>query len=367
MPLKDVCKFTVPFLQILDEKGSVDRKLEPDLGEDQLLEMYRGMVTAREADQRMLRLQRQGRMGTFSPSTGQEAAACGPMLALREKDWLVPAFRELGAMLMRGVPLHRVLRFWGGWEEGNVFPGVERTLPIAVIVGSQIPHAAGIGYSLRYRGEKDAAVLTYFGDGATSEGDFLEGLNFAAVWKAPVVFVCQNNQWAISTPLSKQTATQTIAQKGIAAGIPVMQVDGNDALAMFKATKDALDRARAGEGPTFIEALTYRLMMHTTADDPKKYRKETEVAKWEKKDPLKRFRIYLDRKKIWNDEKEAALLEEVRAAIDAEVREYEKPVTGKKDVMFDLVYSTRHDEIEDQRREFLENLQLVSEKETADA
>jgi pyruvate dehydrogenase E1 component alpha subunit len=363
MPLKEVCKFSVPHLQILDEKGTVDRKLEPDLGEEQLLQLYRGMVTAREADQRMLRLQRQGRLGTFSPSTGQEAAACSPMLALSEKDWLVPAFRELGALLMRGVPLSSVLRFWGGWEEGNVFPGVERTLPIAVIVGSQIPHAAGIGYSLRYRGETDAAVLAFFGDGATSEGDFLEGLNFAAVWKAPVVFVCQNNHWAISTPLAKQTATQTIAQKGIAAGVTVLQVDGNDPLAMYVAARDALERARAGEGPTFIEALTYRLMMHTTADDPSKYRADDEVQQWEVRDPLVRFRKYLDKKKIWSNEKEQKLLEEVRAAIEVEVQEYEKPIQAKKDIMFDMVYSTKHDEIERQRAEFLHSLELSGESE----
>lgn len=367
MPQKIVCKFSVPYLQILDEKGTVDRKLEPDLSQDQLLTLYRGMVRAREADQRMLRLQRQGRMGTFSPSTGQEAAACGPMLALREKDWLVPAFRELGALLMRGVPFERVLRFWGGWEEGNVFPGVERTLPIAVIVGSQIPHAAGLGYSLRYRGENDAAVLTFFGDGATSEGDFLEGLNIASVWKVPVVFICQNNHWAISTPLDKQTASETIAQKGIAFGVPVLQVDGNDALAMYKAAKDALDRARAGKGPTFIEALTYRLMMHTTADDPKKYRSDAEVEAWEKKDPLVRFRNYLGDKKLWNDEMEEALLAEVREAIDVQVKNYEKPLAVRRDVMFDHVYGTRHEQVEEQRREFLDNMERVAEQETADA
>ncbi len=367
MPQKDVCKFSVPYLQILDEKGTVDRKLEPDLSQDQLLALYRGMVTAREADQRMLRLQRQGRLGTFSPSTGQEAAACGPMLALRPRDWLVPAFRELGALLMRGVPFERVLRFWGGWEEGNVFPGVERTLPIAVIVGSQIPHAAGLGYALRYRGESDSAVLTFFGDGATSEGDFLEGINMAAVWKAPVVFICQNNQWAISTPLSRQTASQTIAQKGIAFGIPVLQVDGNDALAMYKAAKDALDRARAGEGPTFIEALTYRLMMHTTADDPKKYRDEKEVQEWEKKDPLVRFRKYLESKNLWNDEMEKDLVAEARASIDEQVTTYEKPVTAKRDLMFDHVYGTTHEQVEEERREFHENLERIAEQETADA
>ncbi|UCF66577.1 MAG: pyruvate dehydrogenase (acetyl-transferring) E1 component subunit alpha [Acidobacteriota bacterium] len=365
MPIRDKHEFKVSFLQVLDEDGRVDKQLEPDLSRDQLLELYRGMVLAREADQRMLRLQRQGRLGTFSPSTGQEAAACGPLLALGKADWLVPAFRELGALLMRGVPFNRVLRFWGGWEEGNVFPGVDRTLPIAVIVGSQIPHAAGLGYAVRHRGEKDTAVLTFFGDGATSEGDFHEGMNFAAVWKAPVVFICQNNQWAISTPLNKQTVSESIAQKGLAYGMPVLQVDGNDALAMYRAAKEALDRARAGDGPTFIEAITYRLMMHTTADDPSKYRAEGEVDQWERRDPLVRFRKYLGSKRLWNAQKEEQLRVEVKQYIDDQVKEYETPIDVKPDIIFDLVRGIAHELIEEQRAEFLHRLN--DENEDADA
>lgn len=355
MPQKTAYKFNVPYLSVLNDKGSVDSKLDPQLDDKQLLALYRAMVHAREADQRMLRLQRQGRMGTFSPCTGQEAAACGPALALAERDWLVPAFRELGALLMRGVPLHRVLLFWGGFEEGNVFDPACRTLPTAVIVASQIPHAAGMAYAMNYRGE-DGAVLCFFGDGATSEGDFAEGLNFAAVWKAPAVFVCQNNHWAISTPLDKQTATETIAQKAAVAGIPGIQVDGNDPLAMYKATADALDRARAGEGPTLIEALTYRLLMHTTADDPTKYRDSKDVDAWEKRDPLARTRKLLDKRGLWSDEEEAALKEEIKKSIDAEVRTYEKGVDAKKDVMFDHVLGTTHRELESQREDFLARL-----------
>jgi pyruvate dehydrogenase E1 component alpha subunit len=352
MPQKTVYKFHLPYLSVLNEKGTVDSKLDPGLDDKQLLTLYRAMSHSRQADQRMLRLQRQGRMGTFSPSTGQEAAACGPALALRDSDWLVPAFRELGAMLMRGVPMHRILLFWGGFEEGNVLDPKRRNLPIAVIVASQIPHAAGLAYGLRYRGE-DSAVLCFFGDGATSEGDFLEGINFAAVWKAPVVFVCQNNHWAISTPLNKQTGSETIAQKAAAFGIEGMQVDGNDPLAMYKATHDALERARAGEGPTLIEALTYRMLMHTTADDPTKYRDSKDVDRWEQRDPLVRMRKLLDKKKLWSDEEEKALQEEIKKQIDAEVRTYEKGVDAKKDVMFDHVYGTEHTEIEQQRAEFL--------------
>lgn len=357
MPLKDAHTFTIPFLQILSEEGKVDPKLDPKLPADRLLALYRGMVMGREADQRMLKLQRQGRLGTFSPSTGQEAASCGPVLAMTERDWMVPAFRELGGMLMRGVPFSRVLMFWGGYEEGNVFPGAANTLPIAVIVGSQIPHAAGVAYALSYRGEKNAGVVTWFGDGATSQGDFLEGANMAAVWKAPAVFICQNNQWAISTPLAKQTVSETIAQKGLAFGMPSIRVDGNDALAMYQATRDALDRAYRGEGPTFIEAVTYRLMMHTTADDPTKYRSDEQVKEWEQRDPLIRFRAYLGARKLWDDGKEAALLDEIKHQIDASVREYETREAARPETAFDHVYGTRHAHVEEQRAEFLASLQ----------
>jgi pyruvate dehydrogenase E1 component alpha subunit len=296
-------------------------------------------------------------MGTFSPSTGQEASACGPALALSKRDWLVPAFRELGALLMRGVPLHRVLLFWGGFEEGNTFPGAPRTLPIAVIVGSQIPHAAGIAYAAKYRQEQDTGVLCYFGDGATSQGDFHEGLNFAAVWKAPVVYICQNNQWAISTPLVKQTIAETIAQKAVAFGFPGIRVDGNDPLAMYVATREALDRAYRGEGPTLIEAVTYRLMMHTTADDPTKYRKDEEVQDWQRRDPLTRFRAYLENRKLWDEAKENALRDEVKELVDAEVRLYETLKDLPVASAFDHVLGTPHPSIARQKAEFEAGLQ----------
>lgn len=356
MPRTELSRFSVTQLSILDEHGRVDAALEPKLAPAEVLRLYRGMVWAREADQRMLRLQRQGRMGTFSPSTGQEAAACGPALALTERDWLVPAFRELGALLMRGVPLHRVLLFWGGFEEGNVFPGVPRTLPIAVIVGSQIPHAVGIAYAGKLRAEKDSAVACFFGDGATSGGDFHEALNFAAVWRAPVVFICQNNQWAISTPISKQTIAETMAQKALAYGIPGLRVDGNDPLAMYQAAREALDRAYAGEGPTLIEAVTYRMMMHTTADDPTKYRRDEDVQLWQQRDPLVRMRGYLESKQLWDDSREAALREEVRELVDGEVRRYETMKNLPPAAAFEHVRGTPHRNLEEQRAEFLGRL-----------
>ncbi len=363
MPLREIDTFSVSFLQVLDETGNLDAALEPDLGENDLVGLYRSMVMAREADQRMLKLQRQGRMGTFGPCTGQEASACAPTFAMTEKDWFVGAFRELGGRLMRGDTLCNHLLFYNGFEEGAALPRENRTLPISIIVGSQTLHAVGLGYAMKYRGEKDSAVVVFLGDGATSEGDFHEAMNFAAVWQAPVVFICQNNQWAISIPRSNQTRSATLAQKAIAYGMPGIQVDGNDALAMYKATREALERAYAGEGPTFIEAVTYRMMMHTTADDPTRYRTDDEVEKWKERDPLKRFRVYLEKKGIWDDKRQEVLEAEVKAEIDATVKDFESRTEFKPDAPFDHVFGDSHAEIERQRAEFLDNLG----KEKADA
>jgi pyruvate dehydrogenase E1 component alpha subunit len=350
-------EFKVSRLRILDEAGEVDAKLEPKLGKDELLGIYRAMVLAREGDQRMLKLQRQGRIGTFGPSTGQEASVVGPAFAMADDDWFVAAFRELGGRLARGESLASQFLYYNGFEEGNVQAddAARRLLPISVIVGAQTLHAVGIGYAMKYRQEK-AAVLVFLGDGATSEGDFHEAMNFAAVWKAPVVFICQNNQWAISIPRSKQTHARTLAQKAIAYGMPGLQVDGNDVLAMYRATREALERARAGEGPTFIEAVTYRLMMHTTADDPRKYRTDEEVAEWQQKEPLIRFKTYLEKNGYWDQEKQAALEAEIKQEVEAAVQAFESRKDFKPDAPFDHVYGTRHQTIEDQRQEFLANL-----------
>ncbi len=354
MPSKKLGSWSVSYLQILDEEGNVDEKLEPDLGPEQLKALYRWMFLAREADQRMLKLQRQGRLGTFGPCTGQEACCVGAAYAMGEQDWFVGAFRELGGRLVRGEPLTNVYLFHSGWEEGNLQPrgSEQRLLPINIIVATQCLHAAGVGFALKYRGEK-AAVVTFLGDGATSEGDFHEALNFAGVWRAPVVFISQNNQWAISVPREKQTRSETLAQKAVGAGIPGIQVDGNDALAVYQATREALERAYAGEGPTLIEAVTYRLMMHTTADDPNKYRSEEETQAWWKREPLPRFRKYMEKKKIWDDAQQSSLEREIKAQVDAAVQEFESRTGFAPDAPFDHVYGTRHAGIEEQRQEFL--------------
>ena len=357
MPLTEIETFSISLLQILDEAGKVDKKLEPDLSEAELLELYRTMMRTRELDRRMLNLQRQGRIGTFGPVTGQEASTVGPAFAMGEKDWLVTSFRELGARLQRGEPAINSLLFHNGYEEGNSLPeGVGRMTPISIIVGSQALHAAGIAYALRYRGEEDAAALTFFGDGASSQGDVYEAMNFAGVWNAPVVFICQNNQWAISVPRANQTAAPTLAQKAIGAGIRGIQVDGNDVLAMYAATKEALERAKAGEGPTLIEAVTYRLLMHTTADDPKKYRDEAEEQEAWTREPLIRYRAYLEEKGLWDKAKQSALEEELAAEIESVIQEFEAMTEFPPEVLFDFVYGTEHAEIAAQKEQFLANL-----------
>lgn len=356
MPITLLGQHEVNRLEILDEEGHLDTELEPAMSDEERLRLYRAMFLAREVDQRMLKLQRQGRLGTFAPATGQEAACCGAVAAMRPTDWFVPSFRELGGWLMRGVPIEALLLYHNGYEEGNVFPGDQRTLPVAVIVASQLPHAVGLAYAMKYQGE-EAAAVAFFGDGATSQGDFHEALNFAAVWQAPVVFVCQNNQWAISMPRSKQTRSSTLAQKAIAYDIPGIQVDGNDALAVFRATQEALERARSGGGPTLIEAVTYRLMMHTTADDPTKYRGEEEVDAWWKRDPIPRFRLYLEGKGIWDSSMQAAMESEVREEVDAAVKRFEERTDFKVDAPFDHVWGTPDPNIEAQRAAFLRSLE----------
>jgi pyruvate dehydrogenase E1 component alpha subunit len=360
MPLKTIEKFSIDYMQILDEKGKVDKNLEPDISNEELLKLYRFMVLSREADSRMLKMQRQGRLGTLPACMGQEASFCAPTLAINDNDWFVGSYRELGGRLMRGEPLVNTMLVYNGWEEGSYNPQSPRTLPVAIVLASQLPYAVGLAYASQQKGE-DSVALAFFGDGASSEGDFHEALNFAAVWKAPVVFVNQNNHYAISTPRHKQTASNTIAQKAISYGIPSIQVDGNDALAVYKATKEAVDRARAGEGPTLIENITYRMLMHTTADDPTKYRDDEEVQAWKDRDPLIRFKKYLTNKKIWNNKKQEALEAEIKAELEAAVKEFESMSDFKPDAHFDYLFGDQPEVIEEQRREFLENLRKDKE------
>src|SRR5579885_1131472 len=278
----------IEYLSILDENANLDKKLEPEIPAETLKTMYRYMLMGRRTDERMLKMQRQGRLGTFPQSAGHEAISMGSIVNINRDDWHVPAYRELAGMLYRGWPIENIILFWNGFEEGTRPPEGVNDLPVCVPIASQLPHAAGIGMAMNIRGDKKV-VLTYFGDGAASEGDCHEALNFASVFKAPVVFICLNNQYAISVPLTRQMNCETVAQRAIAYGIPGIRVDGNDVLAVYAATKEAVARARAGEGPTLIEGLTYRVTPHTTADDPKRYRSDAECDEWMKKEPLIRF------------------------------------------------------------------------------
>ncbi|MFC3225936.1 pyruvate dehydrogenase (acetyl-transferring) E1 component subunit alpha [Marinibaculum pumilum] len=318
----------VEHLSILDEDGVVDEALEPEIDEDLLIAMHRGMLRARRFDERLLTLQRQGRIGTFAPVHGQEAAQIGVGAVLGDDDWLVPSFRETAIQLWRGLPMTGILLFNAGYNEGGAIPEGQNTLPIAIPVGTQLPHAVGIAHGMALRGAGTLAC-TYFGDGATSTGDFHEAMNFAAVYGCPVLFVCQNNHWAISTPRDRQTATTTLAQKALAYGMPGLQVDGNDVLAVHCAATEAAARARDGEGPTLIECVTYRMSVHTTADDPSKYRDEEEVERWQERDPLIRFATYLRGKALLSDDDvesmEAEIAEEIDTAWDEVSARIEDP------------------------------------------
>ncbi len=309
-------------LQILRTDGTVDSELEPKLDDSVLIHAYKTMVLTRVADEKAVKLQRQGRFGAYPPCKGQEAAQIGPAMAMRKDDWFIWSFRELAGLLYHEVPLMNQFLYWMGNEMGSHYPDDVRALPSSVPVGSQLSHAVGITYAAKLRGE-DTISVAFFGDGASSEGDFHEAANFAGVYQLPVVFICQNNQYAISYPRKFQTLSPTIAQKAIAYGFPGILVDGNDILAMYAAAKEAVDRARGGLGPTLIEAYTYRLGDHTTSDDATRYRLASELEEWMKKDPLDRFNRYLENKGIWNDDLENTAVKEAQDLVEKAVSEAE--------------------------------------------
>lgn len=355
MPIKTVANFEVKYMQILDENGNVDSGLDPKIPDEQLKEMYRVTVLARTYDRKCMKLQRQGRILTYLPVEGQEACQIGSIFALEKEDWMVPAFRETTAYIAKGMPLKTISLYWMGNERGNSAPAGVNAFPVSIPVGTQMLHASGIGWAARYKKARTVAI-TYFGDGATSQGDFYEAINFAGVYKAQTIFMCQNNGWAISVPRSKQTIAQTLAQKGIAAGIYCIQVDGNDVLAVYKATRDAADRARKGEGPTLIEALTYRMGPHSTSDDPSKYRNPQEAVEWQKKDPVERFKMYLQKKGIWNAEWEAKLQADSDAAVEKAISEAESDNNPQIEDMFKYVYADMPPSLKEQMEELKQTM-----------
>jgi 2-oxoisovalerate dehydrogenase E1 component alpha subunit len=302
-----------------------------------LVSLYRAMVLTRAFDHKAVSLQRTGRLGTYAVSLGQEAVAVGIASAMREEDVLLPSYRDNAALLWRGVKMEDILLYWGGDERGTA-SGPPHDFPFCIPVGSQAPHAAGVAYAVKLKKEPRVAVCL-FGDGATSKGDLWEAMNFAGVWKLPVVFVANNNQWAISVPLRLQTASQTLAQKAIAAGFAGEQVDGNDVIAMHAASERAIEAARGGEGPGLIEAVTYRLADHTTADDAARYRPPEEVqARW-KEEPIARLRSYLVSLKVWGKTEEEALITECQARIEAAVERYLATTPRAPETMFDHIYA----------------------------
>src|ERR1700751_5899414 len=306
-----VARFEIRYSRFLDPKGNALRPL-PDLASDpaELVALYRGMVLARAFDAKAVALQRTGGLGTFPSALGQESFAVGIAAAMRKDDVFLPSFREHGAQLWRGVSPVELFLFWGGDERGSDFAGPREDFPVCVPIGTHAPHAVGVALSFKLRREKRVAVCV-FGDGATSKGDVAEALNVAGVWHLPVVFVINNNRWAISLPLTQQTAAETLAQKAIAAGFEGEQVDGNDVIAVREATARALAKARAGGGPHLIEAVTYRLGDPTTADDASRYRSGSEVSANWAEEPIARLRNHLVAKEMWGKADEERLLAEV--------------------------------------------------------
>ncbi len=348
-------EFSIECLQILTEEGETDDSRLPALSVDQIRTMYWYMLLGRALDKKMLSLQRQGRLGTFASTEGQEACQVASAIQLRKEDWMVVAFRENVANLVRGVPIVRILQYWGGDERGSANDEGMRNLPVSIPVGSQALHAVGLSFAEKYKGT-DNISIAYFGDGATSEGEFHEAMNLAGVFQTPTVFLCQNNQYAISVPVRNQTHSQTIAQKAIAYGIKGVQADGNDVFAVYKAVQEAIIRAREKKEPTLIELVTYRLGNHTTSDDYKHYRSEEEVNEWRKKDPIDRLRKFMQRKGMWSDYDEQAANEHAKKIISEAVEEYEQLTPQNPEDLFDYLYEELPPVIRKQKEEFLSEI-----------
>ncbi len=299
---------------------------------------YRAMVFMRALDAKAVAMQRTGQIGTYASTLGKEAVDAGIGRVLRKEDVLLPSYRESGVLMLRGVSPHRTLLYWGGDERGNVFPESPHDFPFNVPIGTQMPHAAGVAYAMKLRREPRVA-LAMCGDGATSKGDFYESMNAAGVWKLPLVFVVVNNQYAISMPRRQQSAAQTLAQKAIAAGIDGEQVDGNDLIAVRDAVGRALEKARTGGGSTLVEALTYRLSDHTTADDATRYRSAEELAAEWKNEPIMRLRNWLFAKGAWSPEEEQALGREVVAKVQQVVKAYLDTPQPEIEQMYQHLYA----------------------------
>ncbi len=338
-------------VQVMDNEGNIiNPGLMPDLTDDQILKAYKDMLFERTADLMTVSYQRQGRIYTYPPNYGQEAIHIATAFVLDDEDWVVPAFREMGVYLAKGATLKEIFLYFMGYEDGTVFKNAKNILPISVPIASQLPHATGVGYAVKYKGEHKA-VFTFVGDGGTSEGDFHEALNFAGVWHVPVIFIVQNNQYAISTRKENQTASINYAVKAVAYGIKGIKVDGNDFFAMYAVAKEAKDRAVKNYDPILIEAVTYRKGAHTTSDDPTKYRDKEEEKQWDERDPLRRLKAYLVKKGLWSEDQEQKLVAEYKKQVDRIFSEAENYGPYKLEDVFKYMYADMPDDLRRQMHE----------------
>jgi len=351
MVKKVLKEFKIEYLQILDENGSCDEALMPKLTNDEIKKIYEMLVLTRVFDQKAFNMQRQGRLGTYIQFKGQEACQIGSAFALEDKDFIFPMYRNSGLLIARKHPIVQVLQYWSGDERGLKSPQNVNNFPIAIPVGTQTIHASGAAFAAKLRGTKQVAV-SYFGDGATSKGDFHESMNFAGVYQLPAIFLCENNQFAISVPRAKQTHAETIAQKAIAYGFEGIQVDGMDVFAVYKAMKDAVEKARSGNGPTLIECFAYRLADHSTSDDASRYRSNEEVETWQKKDPIDRLERYMRKKGLLDDNYKQKVMVQSQEIIEKAVTEFEKIQPPDPKDIFKYVFA----EMTAQQKEEMEDL-----------
>ncbi|MBK8978361.1 MAG: pyruvate dehydrogenase (acetyl-transferring) E1 component subunit alpha [Planctomycetes bacterium] len=352
---------TSELLTIIEKDGRAAKGKDPNLSADDLRRLHRTMLAARILDERGLALQRQGRIGFYLQALGQEASHVGSAFAMRDSDWFFPAYRQPGIPILRGVSYDDIVCEWYG-NDGDTSKG--RQMPvhysfrqanfvsISSPIGTQISQAAGAGMAARIRGD-DTVFMTYFGDGGTSSNDFHSGLNFAGVFKAPVVFVCENNHWAISVPLKGQTASDSMAAKAHAYGMPGVRVDGNDVLAVYRVCKEAVERARKGEGPTLVETVTYRMGSHSSSDDASRYRDAEEYESWKQRDPIERFERYLENKKLFDPADKQALVDGIKAEINEAIKRAEARPRPALETLFEDVFMNPTPQLRAQRDELL--------------
>ena len=338
--------------QVLSPDGKLVGSIN-GIDEQTMVKMYEQMLLVRAFDRKSVNLQRQGRMGTYAMFEGQEASQVGSAMALSPFDWMFPTYRDHAAAMVHGQDMYRTFLYWMGHADGATCPEGKRILPASVPIATHMIHAVGTAWASKLNGEETVSIA-YFGDGATSEGDFHEALNFAGVLQTPTIFFCQNNGYAISVPFEKQSASRTISQRALAYDMKGVRVDGNDVFAVYLAVKEAAQRARNGEGPTLIEAMTFRYGAHTTADDPKKYRDQEKLAKeWrETKDPIIRLQKFLQKKGLWTEEREEELVKQFHTHIDEQLQKAESHPKLTSAQLFDHVYAEAPWQIKEQRAEF---------------